>query len=128
MLRYGTQCCASVELEPCPCADCRDSGDRIAYANVRTNGYALEPIYRTGHEGIFYLLKHVKTLHIKVELGLTKEQYEKDLPNEKFETDIPMPTLPNMHDGFIEFHFLPHQRVEAAWVKFPTTPHIPNAR
>lgn len=73
----------------------------------------------------FDIPKHAKTLHIKVELGLTKEQYDKDLPNEKFETDVPVPPLPNKHDGFIEFHFLPHQRVEAAWVSFPAVPHIP---
>jgi hypothetical protein len=83
-----------------------------------------------GGGGIFCCLgipKHTKILHIKVKLGLTKEQYERDLPNDTFETDIPVPQLPNKHDGYIEFHFLPDQRVEVVWVNFPTTPNIPNA-
>ena len=83
-----------------------------------------------GGGGIFCchsIPKHAKTLHIKVVLGLTKEQYEKDLPNDAYQIDMPVPALPDKHDGFIEFHFLPNRRVEAAWVKFPTIPHIPNA-
>jgi len=71
--------------------------------------------------------KHAKTLHIKVELEWTKEQYEKHSPHDTFETDIPVPPLPDKHDGFIEFHFLPRQRIDAAWVSFPTIPHIPGA-
>jgi hypothetical protein len=70
--------------------------------------------------------KNAETLHVKVELEWTKEQYEKRSPHDTFETDIPVPPLPNKHDGFIEFHFLPHQRVAAEWVSFPTTPHIPD--
>ncbi|WP_321878163.1 DUF3304 domain-containing protein [Paraburkholderia bannensis] len=72
--------------------------------------------------------KNTKTFHVKVELDLTREQYLKDLPHDTFETDIPVPPLTNKHDGFIEFHFLPKQRVEAAWVNFPTTPDIPGTR
>ena len=71
--------------------------------------------------------ERAKTLHIKVELGLTEDQYEKNLPNDTYETDIPVPTLADKHDGFIEFHFLAHRHIEAAWVSFPTKPHIPNA-
>lgn len=70
--------------------------------------------------------KNEKTLHIEVELEWTKEQYEKHLPHDTFETDIPVPPLPNKHDGFLEFHFLPNHRVEVSWVSFPTTPNIPN--
>ncbi|MBB3260727.1 hypothetical protein F4827_005767 [Paraburkholderia bannensis] len=44
-----------------------------------------------------------------------------------FETDIPVPPLENTHDGFIEFHVMPNRKIEAAWVKFPTTPKIPGA-
>lgn len=73
----------------------------------------------------FEIPKSTKTFHVKVELDLTREQYVKDLPGDTFETDIPVPPLKNKHDGFIEFHFLPHQKVEASWVKFPTTPDIP---
>lgn len=67
-----------------------------------------------------------KTMHIKVKYELTREQFDKDLPNDAFETDIPVPSLPNKHDGFLEFHFLPNQRIEAKWVDFPTKPNIPN--
>ncbi|WP_081078749.1 DUF3304 domain-containing protein [Burkholderia pseudomultivorans] len=70
--------------------------------------------------------KHAKTLHIKVVLDLTKEQDEKNLPPETYETEIPVPALPNKRDGYIEFHFLPEREIEAQWVEFPTTPHIPN--
>ena len=70
--------------------------------------------------------RRTKDLHIKVVYELTKEQYEKNLPHDTFETDIPVPPLPNKHDGYIEFHFLPKQRVEAKWVDFPTKPDIPN--
>ena len=82
-----------------------------------------------GGGGIFCCLdipKRAKILHIKVELDLTEEQDAKNLPPDVFETDIPVPSLPNKHDGFIEFHFLPNHKVEASWVSFPTTPHIPN--
>ena len=82
-----------------------------------------------GGGGIFCCLdipKRAKILHIKVELDLTEEQDAKNLPPDVFETDIPVPSLPNKHDGFIEFHFLPNHKVEALWVSFPTTPHIPN--
>ncbi|WP_114717950.1 DUF3304 domain-containing protein [Trinickia caryophylli] len=71
--------------------------------------------------------KHAKTLHIKVALGLTWEQFDKNLPNETYETDIPVPELANKHEGYIEFHFLPGRKIEAKWVDFPTTPHIPSA-
>ncbi len=103
----------------------------IARFFVDGQGAGSSEAHESGGGGGLYccidLPKHAKTLHVKVELALTKEQYEKDLPNETFETEIPMPLLPNKHDGFLEFHFLPHRRVEAAWVSFPTTPHIPNA-
>ncbi|QXE07349.1 DUF3304 domain-containing protein (plasmid) [Paraburkholderia sprentiae WSM5005] len=72
--------------------------------------------------------KRAKTLHIKVVLGLTWDQYNKNLPNDTYETDIAVPELPNKRDGYIEFHFLPERKIEAKWVDFPTTPHIPNAK
>ncbi|WP_232464953.1 DUF3304 domain-containing protein [Burkholderia ubonensis] len=71
--------------------------------------------------------RHAKTLHIKVVLDLTQEQDEKNLAPEAYETDIPVPNLPNKHKGYIEFHFLPERKIEAKWVEFPTTPHIPSA-
>jgi hypothetical protein len=71
--------------------------------------------------------KYAKTLRIKVVLDLTQEQDEKNLPPETYETDIPVPELPNKHDGYIEFHFLPERKIEAKWVDFPTAPNIPNA-
>ncbi|CAG9258342.1 conserved exported hypothetical protein [Burkholderia diffusa] len=71
--------------------------------------------------------KHAKTLHIKVVLDLTQEQDDRNLAPETYETDIPVPQLPNKHNGYIEFHFLPGRKIEAKWVEFPTTPHIPNA-
>ncbi|WP_244138147.1 DUF3304 domain-containing protein [Burkholderia vietnamiensis] len=71
--------------------------------------------------------KNLKTLHMKVVLDLTQEQDEKNLAPESYETDIPVPQLPNKHDGYIEFHFLPGRKIEAKWVRFPTTPDIPNA-
>jgi len=67
-----------------------------------------------------------KTLHIKIEYDLTEEQYEKNLPTEKFETDIPVPNLLNKRNGYIEVHFLPERKIEAKWVEFPTKPHIKN--
>lgn len=82
-----------------------------------------------GGGGIFCchsIPRRAKTLHVEVVLGLTKEQYEKNLPNDKFQTDIPVPPLQDKHNGFIEFHFMPNHRVEATWVKLPTTPNIPN--
>lgn len=72
--------------------------------------------------------KAAKTMHFKVTLGLTQEQYEKNLPNDTFETDIPVPALPNKRSGYIEVHFLPNHHIEVKWVDFPTTPHIPNAK
>jgi len=103
----------------------------IARFLVDGQGAGSSEAHQSGGGGGLYccidLPKHAKTLHIKVELELTEEQDAKNLPPDTFETDIPMPSLPNKHDGFIEFHFLPHQRVEAAWVSFPTIPHIPNA-
>lgn len=69
--------------------------------------------------------EHAKILHIKVELELTEEQDAKNLPPDTFKTDIPVPPLPDKHDGFIEFHFLPNHRVEASWVAFPAAPSIP---
>lgn len=71
--------------------------------------------------------RNAKTMHVKVTLGLTQEQYGKNLPNDTFEKDIAVPDLPNKHHGYIEVHFLPNQRIGAKWVNFPTTPHIPNA-
>ncbi|HDR9271654.1 TPA: DUF3304 domain-containing protein [Burkholderia vietnamiensis] len=55
--------------------------------------------------------KHAKTLHMKVVLDLTQEQDEKNLAPESYETDIPVPQLPNKHDGYIEFHFLPGRKI-----------------
>lgn len=49
-----------------------------------------------------------------------------DLPNDVDETDIPVPSLPNKHDGSIEFHFLPDRKIEAKWVEYPTDPRNPN--
>ncbi|WP_246216119.1 DUF3304 domain-containing protein [Paraburkholderia agricolaris] len=72
------------------------------------------------------LSRRANNLHVKIRYELTKEQFENDLPGDVFKTDIPMPSLPNKHDGFIEFHFLPNQRIEAKWVDFPTKPEIPN--
>lgn len=104
----------------------------IARFFVDGQGAGSSEAHESGGGGGLYccieLPKHAKSLHIKVELELTEEQDDKNLPPDTFETDIPVPPLPNKHDGFIEFHFLPHQRVEAAWVSFPTTPNIPNAR
>ena len=71
--------------------------------------------------------KRAKTLHIKVILDLTQEQDDKNLAPEKYEIDIPVPDLPNKRDGYIELHFLPNRKIEAKWVVFPATPHIPNA-
>lgn len=83
-----------------------------------------------GGGGIFCCLdipQRAKILHIKVELELTEEQDAQNLPPDTFETDIPVPRLTDKRKGYIEFHFLPHQQIEAAWVSLPTTPHIPNA-
>lgn len=51
-----------------------------------------------------------KNAAIKVKLGLTLDQYDKNLPNDTYETDIPVPELPNKRDGYIEFHFLPGKK------------------
>jgi hypothetical protein len=67
-----------------------------------------------------------KTWHIKLEYELTQEQYKKNLPSDVFETDIAIPSLPNKHDGYIEFFFLPKQKIEARWAERPTDPHNPN--
>ncbi|WP_084168974.1 DUF3304 domain-containing protein [Paraburkholderia acidipaludis] len=75
----------------------------------------------------FDIPKQTKTLHIKVVLDLTQEQDEKNMPPETYETEVPVPELPNKHSGYIEFHFLPGRKVEAKWVEFPTTPNITNA-
>ncbi|WP_080414308.1 DUF3304 domain-containing protein [Burkholderia ubonensis] len=71
--------------------------------------------------------KRAKTLRIKIVYGWTEEQYEKRSPRDMFETDIPVPDLPNKRDGYIEIHFLQDRKIEAKWVESPTTPHIPNA-
>ncbi|WP_081078748.1 DUF3304 domain-containing protein [Burkholderia pseudomultivorans] len=71
--------------------------------------------------------KRAKTLHIKIVYGWTEDQYEKRSARDIFETDIPMPDLPNKRDGYIEIHFLQDRKIEAKWVEFPTTPHILNA-
>lgn len=68
-----------------------------------------------------------KFLHVKIVYEWTEEQYEKKSPHDTFETDIPVPNLSSKTKGYIEVHFLPNQRIEAQWVDFPTTPHIPNA-
>jgi len=70
--------------------------------------------------------KSEKTLHIKVMLGLTQLQFDKNFPNDTFETDLPMPNLPNKHDGYVEVHFLSHRKIQAKWVELPTKPHVPN--
>lgn len=63
--------------------------------------------------------------HIKISYDLTKKQYEKRLSGEKFETDNPVPPLPNGHDGYPEFDFLPKQKIEVQWVAFPTNQTAP---
>lgn len=70
---------------------------------------------------------HAKTLRAKIMYGWTEEQYEKRSPRDIFETDIPVPDLPNKHEGYIEVHLLQDRKIEEKWVKFPTTPHIQNA-
>jgi len=67
-----------------------------------------------------------KMWHIKIAYELTQEQYKKDLPNDVYETDIPVPSLPNKHGGYIEFHFLPDRKIEAKWVESPTDPRNSN--
>ncbi|WP_321954897.1 DUF3304 domain-containing protein [Paraburkholderia bannensis] len=102
--------------------------------NFFVNGFAAgaSEAHKSGGGGgivcCFSIPKSAKQLHVKVELEWTKEQYLANAPHDTFETDIPVPPLTNKHDGFIEFHFLPKQRVEAAWVNFPTTPDIPGTR
>ncbi|VWD22149.1 lipoprotein [Burkholderia lata] len=66
-----------------------------------------------------------KTWHIKIHYELTQEQYAKDLPDDVYETDIPIPALPDKHDGYIEFHFFPGRKIEAQWVSYPIGPRIP---
>jgi len=63
-----------------------------------------------------------KTWHIKLRYELTPEQYRNNLPNDVFETVIAIPPLPDKHDGYIEFHFLPGRKIEAQWVDYPTGP------
>lgn len=102
----------------------------VARFFVDGQGAGSSEAHESGGGGGLYccidLPKYAKTLHVKVELGLTREQYEKDLPNETFETDIPMPPLPNKHGGFIGFRFMTNHRVEASWVSFPTAPNGSN--
>jgi hypothetical protein len=103
----------------------------IASFNVDDFGAGYSRAHKIGGGGgitcCLDIPKHAKTLHIKVVLDLTQEQDEKNLPPETYETDILVPELPNKHDGYIEFHFLPERKIEAKWVDFPTTPNIPNA-
>ncbi|KML50008.1 hypothetical protein VL15_27260 [Burkholderia cepacia] len=67
-----------------------------------------------------------KTWHIKIKYELTQDQYKKNLPFDVYETDIPVPALPDKSQGYIEFHFLPDRKIEAKWVGYPTVPHNPN--
>ncbi|WP_321886846.1 DUF3304 domain-containing protein [Paraburkholderia bannensis] len=99
--------------------------------NFFINGFAggASEAHKAGGGGgivcCFSIPKNEKNLHVKVELEWTQAQYLANAPHDTFETDVPVPPLKNKHDGFIEFHFLPNRRVEAAWVNFPTTPNIP---
>jgi hypothetical protein len=99
--------------------------------NFYVNGFAggASEAHKQGGGGrivcCFSIPKQTKNLHMKVELEWTKAQYLANAPHDSFETDIPVPPLKNKHDGFIEFHFLPDRKIEAAWVDFPTTPNIP---
>ncbi len=99
--------------------------------NFFINGFAggASEAHKSGGGGVivccFSIPKNEKNLHIKVELEWTKAQYLANAPHDTYETDVPVPPLTNKHDGFIEFHFMPHQKVEAAWVNFPTRPNIP---
>jgi len=103
----------------------------VALFNIDGFGAGNSNAHRSGGGGgivcCFTIPEKAKTLHFKVALGLTQEQYDKDLPNDTFETDIPVPELQDKHRGYIEVHFLPERKIEAKWVDFPTTPHIPNA-
>jgi len=103
----------------------------VAFFNIDGFGAGDSQAHQHGGGGgnvcCFTIPENAKTLHIKVGLGLTQEQYDKDLPNDTFETDIPVPKLPNKHHGYIEVHFLPERKIEAKWVNFPTKPYIPNA-
>ncbi len=67
-----------------------------------------------------------KIWHVKIEYELTQEQYKNNLPSDVYETDIPVPALPNKSQGYIEFHFLPDRKIEAKWVESPTDPRNPN--
>ncbi|RQS19239.1 DUF3304 domain-containing protein [Burkholderia sp. Bp8992] len=68
-----------------------------------------------------------KTWHIKIIYDLTKDEAQKNVPNEVYETDIPVPPLPNKHGGYIAFHFLPDRKIEAQWVERRIKANIPNA-
>ncbi|WP_175835517.1 DUF3304 domain-containing protein [Burkholderia anthina] len=65
-----------------------------------------------------------KIWHIKIEYELTQAQYKNNLPSDVYETDIPVPVLPNKSQGYIEFHFLPDRKIEAKWVEYPTMPRV----
>ncbi|WP_322025794.1 hypothetical protein [Burkholderia sp. BCC1977] len=67
-----------------------------------------------------------KTWHIKITYDLPPEEDARNLSPQVYETDIAVPTLPNRHDGFIEFHFLPDRRIEAEWGEYPATLRNPN--
>ncbi|VWM11623.1 DUF3304 domain-containing protein [Burkholderia lata] len=96
--------------------------DEFGAGNVRAN----KPGGGGGTVCCMDVPRDKKTWHIKLEYELTQEQYKKNLPSDVFETDIAIPPLPDKHDGYIEFYFLPQQKIEARWAKLPTDPHNPN--
>ncbi|OXI95248.1 MULTISPECIES: DUF3304 domain-containing protein [Burkholderia] len=67
-----------------------------------------------------------KAWHLKVTYDLTPEEDARNLSPEIYETEVAVPKLPNKHDGYIEFHFLPDRKIEAKWVEYPPDPRNPN--
>jgi len=67
-----------------------------------------------------------KTWHLKITYDLTPEEDAKNMSPKIYETDIAVPQLPDKHDGYIEFHFLPDRKIDAQWVDYPTGPRNMN--
>jgi len=70
--------------------------------------------------------RNKKIWHLKITYDLMPEEDARNLSPEIYETDIAVPRLPDKHDGYIEFHFLPDRKIEAQWVDYPTGPRSVN--
>lgn len=69
-----------------------------------------------------------KTWHIRIVYDLTREEAQRNQPDEVYETDVPIPALPDKHRGYVAFHFLPDRKIVSQWVARRIDAHVPDTR